>query len=102
MVGFLVLTKRSVQDSATAWAQGGIAAVMDPADRRAAHAADTLRTGAGLCRPQVVEAVVDEGPGRVADLVALGPGFHRAQGATVWTSPVKVATAHGAWCTRAT
>ena len=73
----LVLTKRSTDDSATAWAQGGIAAVLDPADSFEAHAADTLATGGGLSHPAVVELVVREGPDRVRALSELGARFSR-------------------------
>src|SRR5688500_12345611 len=67
-----VVTKRSITDAATSWAQGGIAAVLDPADSFEAHVRDTLATGGGLSRPEVVEMVVREGPDRLKDLVARG------------------------------
>jgi L-aspartate oxidase len=64
----LVLTKRSAEDSSTNWAQGGIAAVFDPADSCARHGRDTLRCGAGLSDPEVVRQVVAEAPERVREL----------------------------------
>jgi L-aspartate oxidase len=75
-----VVTKRSTDDSATAWAQGGIAAVLDPADSFEAHVADTLATGNGLSHPDVVERVVREGPDRVRALIDLGARFSEAEG----------------------
>ena len=74
----VVLTKRGIDDAATSWAQGGIAAVLDPADSFDAHIRDTLATGGGLSDHDVVEMVVREGPARLADLVALGAHFDQA------------------------
>ena len=72
-----VLTKQRADDSSTNWAQGGIAAVFDRRDSFARHARDTLRCGAGLCDPDVVRAIVREGPERVRELAALGVAFTR-------------------------
>src|SRR5690606_35088639 len=55
-----VVTKVNVDDGSTRWAQGGIAAVLDPNDSPAAHAADTHAAGAGLCDPAAVEILVTE------------------------------------------
>ncbi|AKF11379.1 L-aspartate oxidase [Sandaracinus amylolyticus] len=77
----IVVTKRSLSDSNTNWAQGGIAAVMDPAhDSFEAHAGDTLRVGYGLSKPEVVEMVVRDGPARIRELIALGAQFDAAVG----------------------
>src|SRR5438105_3694696 len=65
----LIVTKRAPEDSSTAWAQGGIAAVLDPADSLEAHVADTLQVGDGLCHRDAVELCVREGPQAVRDLV---------------------------------
>lgn len=73
----IVLTKDRLAESATAYAQGGIASVWSPQDSFASHAADTERAGAGLCKPEVVEMVVREGPDRVRDLIELGTRFSR-------------------------
>jgi len=73
----LVLTKKQDSDSNTQYAQGGIAAVFDPADSFLEHERDTLRTGAGLCDKAVVRRVVREGPERVRELMALGVRFNR-------------------------
>ena len=75
----LVLTKRAADDGSTNWAQGGIAAVSDPADSFARHIRDTLTCGAGLCDPEVVRQVVKEAPKRVRELEALGVRFTRTR-----------------------
>jgi L-aspartate oxidase len=75
---FLV-TKRLVTDAATAYAQGGIAAVLDPADSFADHVADTLEAGRGLSHQEVVDMVVRDGPDRIRDLVQLGAVFTPAE-----------------------
>ena len=74
----MIVTKRARDDANTTWAQGGISAVLDPADSFDAHVADTLTAGAGLCKRDIVEVCVREGPDRIADLVALGTRFTRA------------------------
>ena len=73
-----VLTKGRLEQSATSWAQGGVAAAVggDP-DSADLHLADTLAAGAGLCDPEAVRVLVDEGPARVNDLIALGAVFDR-------------------------
>ncbi len=75
-----VVTKRAAQDSATDWAQGGIAAVLNSDDSIEDHVADTLRAGAGLCRPQVVERVVERGPAMIDALVHHGVHFDPPEG----------------------
>jgi L-aspartate oxidase len=71
-----VLTKGELSQSTTRWAQGGVAAVLrgDP-DSTDAHLADTLGAGAGLCDADAVRILVDEGPRRVSELIALGAMF---------------------------
>jgi L-aspartate oxidase len=73
-----VLTKSTLEQAATRWAQGGVAAVLggDP-DSTDLHLADTLGAGAGLCDRDAVRVLVDEGPVRVTDLIALGAMFDR-------------------------
>ena len=81
-----MITKGLLTASATAWAQGGVAAVMraDEAERvegddsAELHAADTVRAGGGLCDRTAVGVLVREGPGRVRELAALGASFDRA------------------------
>ena len=74
-----LLTKRAVEDSNTNWAQGGVAAVWDAEDSPGLHAADTIEAGAGLCNPRVVELVVEEGPERIRELIAIGVRFSLKQ-----------------------
>ena len=73
-----VLTKGELPQATTRWAQGGVAAVLhgDP-DSTDLHLADTLQAGAGLCDAEAVRVLVDEGPIRVNELIALGAMFDR-------------------------
>jgi L-aspartate oxidase len=73
-----VLTKGELSQATTRWAQGGVAAVLggDP-DSTDLHLADTLAAGAGLCDEDAVRVLVDEGPARVNELIALGAIFDR-------------------------
>ena len=73
----LLVTKGVLASGSTVWAQGGIAAALDPEDSPAAHLTDTLTAGAGLCDPRAVEVLVTEGPARVRELVARGTQFDR-------------------------
>ncbi|HKE17952.1 MAG TPA: L-aspartate oxidase [Kofleriaceae bacterium] len=75
----LVVTKKGTDDSATNWAQGGIAAVLGDGDTPEGHVADTLRVGDGLCHREIVELCVEEGPGHVRALAALGVDFARSK-----------------------
>jgi L-aspartate oxidase len=70
-----VITKKALEDSNTNYAQGGVAGVLGSDDTFELHVADTLATGAGLCRRDIVEIVVREGPARIRDLVSLGVAF---------------------------
>ncbi len=71
----MVLTKRSLFDSATAYAQGGIAAALGAGDSPALHRRDTLAAGAALCDAEAVEILVKEGPARVRELQTAGAHF---------------------------
>jgi L-aspartate oxidase len=73
----VVVTKVNIGAGSTRWAQGGIAAVLDPADSSEDHLRDTLAAGVGLCDPAAVRVLVTEGPGRVRELMALGAAFDR-------------------------
>ncbi len=75
-----IVTKDRLPESNSAYAQGGIASVWSAEDSFAAHIQDTLTAGAGLCHPEVVEAVVREGPERIRELIALGTTFSRRPG----------------------
>ncbi len=70
-----VVTKRNREESATSYAQGGIAAVVGEADSFESHIEDTLRSGAGLCRKDVVTEIVREGPKQVRRLIDWGVRF---------------------------
>jgi L-aspartate oxidase len=73
----VVLTKESLADSASAWAQGGIAVALGPGDSPSQHAADTMAASDGLADPEAVRILTSEGPGRVYELLALGARFDR-------------------------
>ncbi|HEV3463040.1 MAG TPA: FAD-binding protein, partial [Actinomycetota bacterium] len=93
----LLATKDRLGHSATRYAQGGIAAVLDPdgsgeprggaplgwvEDSVAEHVADTLAAGAGLCDPVAVELLATEGAQAIADLRARGVRFDHDPPAT--------------------
>jgi L-aspartate oxidase len=67
--------REAVRESASFWAQGGLAAALAPGDSPEHHAEDTLKAGRGLCRTAAVEALVREAPGAVEELIARGVGF---------------------------
>jgi len=71
----MLLTKRSLFDSATAYAQGGIAAALGAGDSPALHRQDTLAAGAALCDAAAVQVLVEEGPARVRELQTAGADF---------------------------
>ncbi len=73
----LLVTKTVLSEGSTAWAQGGIAAAMADEDSPDQHLRDTLVAGVGLCDVPAVTALVNEGPARVRELVALGAEFDR-------------------------
>jgi L-aspartate oxidase len=70
-----IVTKKRAADSATNWAQGGIAAVFAEDDSFDSHTEDTLAAGAGLCREEVVRQVVERGPAMIEGLLKLGANF---------------------------
>jgi L-aspartate oxidase len=76
----LVVTKDEVRESNSAYAQGGIAGVLDPEDRFDDHIADTLSAGKGLCDPEVVAMVVREAPTRINELIRWGTHFDEING----------------------
>ncbi|MCH2110628.1 MAG: L-aspartate oxidase, partial [Polyangiaceae bacterium] len=71
----IVATKRTVSESATGWAQGGVAAVLDPADSYDEHAADTHNAGVGMCHGATVDLCVKKGPEVLQWLMDLGTKF---------------------------
>ncbi len=68
----IVLNKGDVGSSNSAWAQGGVASVTDPADSFASHERDTMTAGAGLCDEPVVRLVIEHGPARMDELLGWG------------------------------
>ena len=72
----VVLAKGSISDGATAWAQGGIAAVLEPGDNFANHIEDTMVAGAGLNNRATVEFVVENAPVAIERLAKLGVPFN--------------------------
>jgi L-aspartate oxidase len=73
----LLVTKTVLSEGSTQWAQGGIAAALDPGDSAEEHLGDTLVAGAGVCDEEAVRVLVSEGPARVRELVTLGTRFDR-------------------------
>jgi L-aspartate oxidase len=75
----VVVNKGNPPESASEYAQGGIAVVLGPPDSIEAHYSDTIRAGKGFCRPETVEILVKEGPDRVQELIRWGARFDRNQ-----------------------
>ena len=75
-----VLTKRALNDGSSAWAQGGIAAVLAAGDSFDAHVEDTLVAGAGLCDPEATRFVVEHAPEAIGWLRELGVPFSEEGG----------------------
>ncbi len=72
-----IVTKRSLHDSSSTWAQGGIAAVLSMEDSSDAHIRDTLVAGAGLCDEEITRYVVENGPQAIKWLISQGVNFTR-------------------------
>jgi L-aspartate oxidase len=78
-----LLTKASLNDTTTFLAQGGIAAALGESDSPELHFQDTVDAGAGLCDPEAVRVLVNEGPDRVRELMEICPRFDRQDGEIV-------------------
>ena len=76
----VIITKRNRDEANTRYAQGGVAAVMDPGDSPEAHVKDTLVAGVGLCHEVVAEICAREGPDRVRELIERGARFDQEEG----------------------
>lgn len=76
----IMITKKSLLESNTRYAQGGIAAVISEDDSPVYHRQDTLLAGAGLCSSQAVDVLVNEGPEGVQELIRLGTAFDLENG----------------------
>jgi L-aspartate oxidase len=70
-----VVSRTPLTQSASYWAQGGLAAALEPGDSPAQHAADTIAAGRGLCRPSAVQVLVEEAPAAVRELRSRGIAF---------------------------
>jgi L-aspartate oxidase len=96
----LMITKKSLLDSNTQFAQGGIAAVISDDDSPDFHMQDTMIAGAGLCSHEAVDVLVHEGPNGVKDLIRMGTQFDLENGVFALTkegahSQRRILHAHG-------
>ncbi len=76
----LVLTKGSIDDTNTKWAQGGIAAAVGDLDTPEEHLRDTISAGAGLVNEEAARVLCDDAPGRIRDLIDYGVSFDAIRG----------------------
>jgi L-aspartate oxidase len=96
----IIVCKDTLENSNTSKAQGGIASVLDKADKFESHIADTLKTGCGICNEGIVELVVRQGPELVGQLLRWGTEFDLIDGHIATTlegghSHPRIAHAHG-------
>ena len=84
-----IVTKKDRAESNTNYAQGGIASVTSQADSFESHVRDTLAAGGGLCRESVVRTIVEEGPARIAELIARGMKFSESEAPGADGAPVE-------------
>jgi L-aspartate oxidase len=96
----LVLAKSELSETATEWAQGGIAAALSDEDEISLHEQDTIAAGDGLCNPEAVKVLVQEGPRYIQQLIEWGTQFDRAGTKLAFTregahSRSRVLHAHG-------
>ena len=75
-----VLAKGALSEGATGWAQGGIAAVLEPGDTFESHIQDTMIAGAGLNNRATVEFVVENAPAAIENLARIGVPFNAGDG----------------------
>jgi L-aspartate oxidase len=71
----IVVTKDIISESSTEYAQGGVAVALSDEDEVGIHYNDTLRAGDGLCKPEAVKTLVEEGPDRILELIEWGAQF---------------------------
>jgi len=72
-----IITKKQIQKTNTALAQGGVAAVFGKIDSFDLHIKDTLSAGDGLCDREVAKMIVKDGPERIKELVKQGANFNK-------------------------
>ena len=70
-----LISRKPLSESSSYWAQGGLAAALDPSDSPELHAEDTFAAGRGLCRASAVRCLTEEAPAIVRDLIARGVRF---------------------------
>ncbi len=75
-----ILTKGHPLESSSSYAQGGVAVALSEEDDVAIHLTDTVKAGHGLCRPDAVRVLVEEGPDRIQELIAWGARFDKVGG----------------------
>src|SRR5579863_8487770 len=75
-----VVTKGALDDGCSRFAQGGIAAAIGDGDSPELHYEDTMAAGRGLCRPEAVRVLVEEGPARIRQLIDWGVAFDTQDG----------------------
>ena len=75
-----IVTKRNIEESATKYAQGGIASVTSAEDSYKLHIEDTIEAGSGICDSDIVRIIVENGPGMIKELLELGANFSRLAG----------------------
>ena len=73
-----VISKAAINEGATFYAQGGISAVLDNQDSIESHVQDTLTVGCGLCDPEIVKFVVENGKESIRWLIDIGVNFTRS------------------------
>ncbi len=81
----LVVTKAKINENCTEYAQGGIAAKLNPGDSFKQHINDTLKTGHNICDESVVSSVIREAPERIKELINWGTQFDKEDGKFVFT-----------------
>ena len=96
----LVLTKDRLTESASEYAQGGIAVALSDDDQVSLHEQDTIQAGAGLCDPHAVHVLVEEGPPEIQKLIGWGAEFDKEGGRLEFTqegahSRRRILHAHG-------
>jgi len=74
-----IITKQSIEEANTRYAQGGFSSVFSSSDSFESHIADTLEAGAGICRIDIVKEMISEGPNAVNQLIEWGVKFDRDQ-----------------------
>jgi L-aspartate oxidase len=78
-INIILISKENLQETNTSYAQGGIAAVLSPKDSFDEHIRDTLIAGDGLCRQDIVEFIIKNGPNAIEDLINWGINFDEDQ-----------------------